>query len=273
MRHHIFSLTKASVSSLPDHIRPAQQNIPLTYTIWEKLKIIQQKKDTGMSHTGCHTVRHPWRIVIKLNKQNWRLSLLPWSSTCASSILTGLRCECTSSLVCRMYCQDSPRTIWNMPILHTGEVNPLMGNPVCFGVLARSFVANLSVSRWRSAASFSSSFSCDSLNVFTMVAYPCRCVMGSHVSSFLSNPSQRTLYRVALTLSSPTCPWKSSPIPTICLRIHGIDPSVCCENAFHTGSKYDLAVRTVSFSFSWAKFLLEVFHILSAHPYHRSCRM
>ena len=35
---------------------------------------------------------------------------------------------------------------------------------------------------------------------------------------------------------------KSSPIATICFGIHCIDPSVCFENAFHTGSKYDVAL-------------------------------
>ncbi len=75
--------------------------------------------------------------------------------------------------------------------------------------------------------------------VITMVAYPCRCVMG-------------------LTFPSPTWLWKSSPIATICFGIHCIDPSVCFENAFHTGSKYDVAVRTTSLSFPWSKFLFVV---------------
>jgi hypothetical protein len=45
------------------------------------------------------------------------------------------------------------------------------------------------------------------------------------------------LYRVVFTLPSPTWPWKSSLFATICLGIHCNDPSVCCENAFQTGSK------------------------------------
>ena len=44
-------------------------------------------------------------------------------------------------------------------------------------------------------------------------------------------------------------PAESSPIATICFGIHCIDPSVCFENEFHTGSKYDVAVRTASLSF------------------------
>ena len=35
--------------------------------------------------------------------------------------------------------------------------------------------------------------------------------------------------------------WKSSPIATIGLGIRWMDPSVCCENAFHTGSKYEVS--------------------------------
>ena len=75
-------------------------------------------------------------------------------------------------------------------VKHTGEVRPTMDSTVCFGVLTRSSVVVFS--------------SRDSLNDFTMVAYPCRCVMGSQASSFMSYPSQRTLYRVVLTLPSPT---------------------------------------------------------------------
>ena len=51
----------------------------------------------------------------------------------------------------------------------------------------------------------STSFSCDSLNAFTMLVYPCRCVIGSHVSPVLSYPLQRTLYTVVFTLPSSTC--------------------------------------------------------------------
>ena len=40
---------------------------------------------------------------------------------------------------------------------------------------------------------------------------------------------------------------------TICFGNHCIDPSVCFENAFHTGSKYDVTVHvtvcTASISF------------------------
>ncbi len=92
-----------------------------------------------------------------------------------------------------MYWQDSPVTIWNMPRVHTGEVRPTMDITVYFGVLTRSSVDVFSSSRWRSPASFSRSFTCDSLNDFTMVSHLCRCVMGFQVSSFLSHPFQRTL--------------------------------------------------------------------------------
>jgi hypothetical protein len=40
--------------------------------------------------------------------------------------------------------------------------------------------------------------------------------------------------------------WYDSPI---FFGIHCIDPSVSFENAFHTGSKYDVAVCTASLSF------------------------
>jgi hypothetical protein len=81
---------------------------------------------------------------------------------------------------------------------------------------------NLCLRCWGSDC-FSTSFSCDSLNTFTMLAYPCRCVIGSHVSPVLSYPLQRTLYTVVFTLTSSTWMWKSSPIPTISSGIHCID--------------------------------------------------
>jgi len=42
-------------------------------------------------------------------------------------------------LVCLIHCQDSPLTIWNMPIVHTGEVRPYMYITVCFGGRFRVF--------------------------------------------------------------------------------------------------------------------------------------
>ena len=44
------------------------------------------------------------------------------------------------------------------------------------------------------------------------------------------------------------------------------DPSACCENAFHTGSKYEVAVSTESVCCPYAKFLLDVFVLLSGVP-------
>ncbi len=73
---------------------------------------------------------------------------------------------------------------------------PVKDITVCCGVLVRSSVAFFSVSLRRSTVSFSRSFTCESLNTFTMctmVSHPCRCVIGSHVSSFLSYPSHQTL--------------------------------------------------------------------------------
>ncbi len=101
-----------------------------------------------------------------------------------------------------------------------------------------------SVSHRRSSVSLSKRSSCDSLNVFTILVYPCRHVIGSHVSPVLSYPLQRTLYRVVFTLSSSTYLWKSSPIPTICSGIHYIDPSFYCANTFQTTSKYDVVVQS-----------------------------
>ncbi len=94
-------------------------------------------------------------------------------------------------LVRRMYWQDTPVTIWNMPRVHIGEVRPTMDSAVCLGALTRSSFFYFSSSRWRSAPSFSRSFVCDSLNDFTMVSYLCRCVMDSQVSSFLSESSTK----------------------------------------------------------------------------------
>ena len=45
-----------------------------------------------------------------------------------------------------------------------------------------------------------------------------------------------------------------------------MDPSVCFENGFHTGSKYEVSVRTSSVCCPWAKFLLDVFVLLSGAP-------
>ena len=158
------------------------------------------------------------------------------------------------------------RHTWNMSIVHT-EVSPVMDNTVCCGVLsARSSVAFLSVSHRRSTSSFSTSFQCDFLNTFTMVTYPCRCVIDTHVSSFLSYPCHRTLYTVLFTLPSRTWQWKSSPIATICLGIHWNDPSVCFENTVQTGSKYDVSVSTVSVCSPWVRFLFDVFVFLSVPP-------
>jgi hypothetical protein len=81
---------------------------------------------------------------------------------------------------------------------------------------------------------FERSFSCDSLNAFTMLTYLCRCVIGFHVLPVLSYPLQQTIYRVVFNLSSSTWMWKSSPIPTICLGIHCIEPSFCYTNAFQS---------------------------------------
>ena len=67
------------------------------------------------------------------------------------------------------------------------------------------------------------------------------------------------LYRVVFTLSSSTCLWKSSPIPTICSGIHCIEPSFCCANAFQPESKYDVAVRSASTVFPWNRLRLVVF--------------
>ena len=99
--------------------------------------------------------------------------------------------------------------------------------------------------------------------------------MDSQESSFLSYPSQRTSSRVVLHFPSQTWVWKSSPIATICFGIHCIDPSVCFENAFHTGSKYDVTVLTASLPFPWAKFLFVVALLLSAAPFSGvvSCQM
>ncbi len=133
-----------------------------------------------------------------------------------------------------IHCQESPVTIWNITRLHNGEVRPFIHRTVCLGEFLRACASFDSVSHRRSAVSLSTPFSCDSLNVFIMLAYPCRCMIGSHVSPVLSYPLQRNLYRVVFTLSSSTWLWKSSPIPTICSRIHSIESSFCCANAFQS---------------------------------------
>ncbi len=79
---------------------------------------------------------------------------------------------------------------------------------------------------------------------FTMLVYPCRCVIGSHVSSVLSYLLQQTFYRVVFTLPSSTWQWKFSPIPTSCSGIHCIEPSFCCTNAWQSTSKYDVDVHS-----------------------------
>ena len=45
-----------------------------------------------------------------------------------------------------------------------------------------------------------------------------------------------------------------------------MDPPACCENAFHTGSNYEVVVCTVSVCCPCAKFLLDVFVLLSGAP-------
>ena len=45
-----------------------------------------------------------------------------------------------------------------------------------------------------------------------------------------------------------------------------MDPSPCCENAFHTESKYEVVVRTESVCCPCVKFLLDVFVLLSGGP-------
>ena len=52
----------------------------------------------------------------------------------------------------------------------------------------------------------------------------------------------------------------------IYLGIHYMDPSVCCENAFHTRSKYEVVVRTSSVCSAYSKFLFDVFVLLSGTP-------
>ncbi len=128
-------------------------------------------------------------------------------------------------------------TIWNMSRVHTGEVRPFMNTTVWLGEFLRACVVFDSVSHRRSTDSLSTSFSCDSLNTFTILSYPCRCVIGSHVLPVLSYPIQRTLYRVVFTLSSSTWLGKSSPIPTIWSEIHCIEPSYCWSNTFQSLSK------------------------------------
>jgi hypothetical protein len=45
-----------------------------------------------------------------------------------------------------------------------------------------------------------------------------------------------------------------------------MDPSACFELGFHTGSKYEVSVRTSSVCCPWSKFLLDVFVLLSGTP-------
>ncbi len=108
--------------------------------------------------------------------------------------------ECVSS--CLVW-----QLLINLPRAHTAKVSPVMDSTVCFGALTRSSVAFYFAWRWRSAATFSRSFACDSLNDFTMVAYPCRCVMGSQVSSFLSYPSNELCKEYSTPGQSMTWLW------------------------------------------------------------------
>jgi hypothetical protein len=79
---------------------------------------------------------------------------------------------CVRCSVRFMHWQESPVTIWNITRVHNVEVRPFM---------------------YRLATSLSTSFSCDSLNEFTMLTYPSICMIGSHVSPVLSYPLQKTL--------------------------------------------------------------------------------
>jgi hypothetical protein len=45
-----------------------------------------------------------------------------------------------------------------------------------------------------------------------------------------------------------------------------MDPSVCYENAFHTGSKYEVVVCTTSVYCPCAKFQFDVFVLVSCVP-------
>ncbi len=79
-------------------------------------------------------------------------------------------------------------------------------------------------------------------------------MIGSHVSPVLSYPIQRTLYRVVVTLTSSTCLWKSSPIPTICSGIHCIQWTIFLLCKFiPTTSKCDVVVRRESTVFPWVR--------------------
>jgi hypothetical protein len=59
---------------------------------------------------------------------------------------------------------------------------------------------------------------------------------------------------------------RTSPIDTIWLGIHFMDPSVFSENAFHTGSKHEVTVRTESVCSPCTTFLFDVFVLLSTVP-------
>ena len=79
---------------------------------------------------------------------------------------------------------DSPHThthTHNNNDEHTGEVRPFIHTTVSLGTFWRSCVSFHPISHRWSGTSLSTSFSCDSLNTFTMLGYPCRCVNGSHV--------------------------------------------------------------------------------------------
>ena len=77
-------------------------------------------------------------------------------------------------LVRFIHWEESPVTVWNMVIVHTGEVRPFMHRTVWFGLFLRVCASFDSVSHRWSTVSLSTSFSCDSLNTFTILSYPCR---------------------------------------------------------------------------------------------------
>ncbi len=66
-----------------------------------------------------------------------------------------------------------------------------------------------------------------------------RCHVVLLVVSFPTKFVKSSPYFSITNLAVKNWHWKSSPMSTtICFGIHGIDPSVCFENTFHTGSKY-----------------------------------
>ena len=95
-----------------------------------------------------------------------------------------------------------------------------------------------------------------------MVTYPCRCVMVSHVSSFLSNPWTQNFVQ-----GSPDFPITNLDVKifTKCLNLFG-NPLYWPKNTFQTGSKYDTHVCTSSVCLPWATFLFEVLFFLSDPP-------